>query len=129
MSHEIRTPIHGVMGTLDLLRDTELGQEQRQYVNMSQASAETLLNVVNDILDFSKIEAGKVELEKIDFDLRVLLEETLETMAVAAHKKGLEVMLQISRGVPVALTGDAGRMRQVLVNLLGNAIKFTEKGK
>ena len=129
MSHEIRTPIHGVMGTLDLLRDTELGQEQQQYVNMSKASAETLLNVVNDILDFSKIEAGKVELEKKDFDLRTLLEETLETMAVPAHKKGLEVMLQISRGVPVALTGDAGRMRQVLVNLLGNAIKFTEQGE
>ena len=129
MSHEIRTPIHGVMGTLDLLRDTELGQEQRQYVNMSKASAETLLNVVNDILDFSKIEAGKVELEKKDFDLRMVLEETLETMAVSAHKKGLEVMLQISRGVPVALTGDAGRLRQVLVNLLGNAIKFTEQGE
>ena len=111
------------------MRDTELGQEQRQYVNMARTSAETLLNVINDILDFSKIEAGKIELEARDFNLRTVLEETLVTMAVPAHKKGLEVLLQVSHGVPMILTGDAGRLRQVLVNLLGNAVKFTEQGE
>jgi PAS domain S-box-containing protein len=129
MSHEIRTPIHGVMGTLDLLRDTELGQEQRQYVSMAKTSAEALLNVINDILDFSKIEAGKIDLENRDFNLRTVLEETLETVAVPAHKKGLEILRQVSRNVPTTLIGDAGRLRQVLVNLLGNAVKFTEQGE
>jgi signal transduction histidine kinase/CheY-like chemotaxis protein len=129
MSHEIRTPIHGVMGTLDLLGDTELGQEQRQYVSMSKASAETLLNVINEILDFSKIEAGKLVLESKEFELHTMLEEALETVAVPAHRKGLEVILQVSDGVPGALIGDEGRLRQVLINLLGNAVKFTTQGE
>jgi PAS domain S-box-containing protein len=129
MSHEIRTPIHGVTGTLDLLRDTELGKEQRQYVNLAKTSAETLLNVINDILDFSKIEAGKIDLENRDFNLHAVLEEAIASMAVPAHKKGLEILLQVSRDIPAALVGDAGRLRQVLVNLLGNAVKFTERGE
>jgi two-component system sensor histidine kinase/response regulator len=128
MSHEIRTPIHGVMGTLDLLGDTELGQEQRQYVNMARTSAESLLNVINDVLDFSKIEAGKIELDIKEFNLRTLLEQTLETIAVPAHKKGLEILMQISPDIPEELVGDDGRLRQILINLLGNAIKFTEQG-
>jgi PAS domain S-box-containing protein len=129
MSHEIRTPIHGIMGTLDLLRDTELAQEQRQYLNMARNSADTLLNVINQILDFSKIEAGKIKLENINFNLRKTVEEALSTVAVLAHKKRLEVLLQVSRDIPVKVTGDAVRLQQVLVNLLGNAIKFTEKGE
>ncbi|MGD0794229.1 MAG: PAS domain S-box protein [Dehalococcoidales bacterium] len=129
MSHEIRTPIHGVMGTLELLRDTELGQEQRQYVNMARTSADTLLNVINDILDFSKIEAGKIKLESTNFKVRKVAEEALSTVAVLAQKKGLEVLLQVSHDVPATVTGDAVRLQQVLVNLLGNAIKFTEKGE
>jgi PAS domain S-box-containing protein len=129
MSHEIRTPIHGVMGTLDLLRSTELNKEQHQYVNMSKASAETLLSVINDILDFSKIEAGKVVLENTDFELRMMLEATLEAISVSAHRKGLELNYEVSPGVPTALIGDAGHLRQVLLNLFSNAVKFTEHGE
>jgi two-component system sensor histidine kinase/response regulator len=129
MSHEIRTPIHGVMGTLDLLRETELGQEQCQYVNMARASADILLNVINQVLDFSRIEVGKIKLENADFNLRTKAEEALSTVAILAHRKGLEAMLEVSRRVPAIVNGDAARLQQVLVNLLGNAIKFTEKGE
>ncbi len=129
MSHEIRTPIHGVMGTLDLLCDTKLELEQQQYVNMSKTSAENLLNVINDILDFSKIEAGKLEIDYKEFELNGMLEDTLEAIAVSAHRKGLEIILQISRDVPSNLLGDATRLRQIIINLLGNAVKFTEQGE
>jgi two-component system sensor histidine kinase/response regulator len=129
VSHEIRTPIHGIMGTLALLQDTELEFEQREYVNMALSSANSLLAVINDILDFSKIEARQLELEETDFDLRTTLEQAVETIAVAAHKKGLELVCHLPPEVPAALAGDAGRLRQVLVNLVDNAVKFTSKGE
>jgi len=129
VSHEIRTPIHGIMGTLDLMQDTELEFEQREYVNMAVSSAESLLTVINDILDFSKVEAQQLELEETDFDLRSTVEQAVEAMAVTAHKKGLELICHLPPEVPTALAGDAGRLRQVLVNLVDNAIKFTNKGE
>jgi two-component system sensor histidine kinase/response regulator len=129
VSHEIRTPIHGIMGTLDLLQDTELEFEQREYVNMALSSANSLLAVINDILDFSKVEARQLELEETDFDLRTTLERAIETIAVTAHKKGLELVCYLPPEVPTALAGDAGRLRQVLVNLVDNAVKFTNRGE
>src|SRR5262245_4105363 len=113
----------------ELAFDTELTPEQREYLGLVKTSADHLLTVINDILDFSKIEAGKLDLECIDFDLRDTLDDTVATLAARAHKKGLELADHVAADVPCALAGDPHRLRQVIVNLIGNAIKFTERGE
>ncbi len=128
MSHELRTPMNGIFGMTELVLDTELTTEQREYLGVVRSSAESLLSIINDILDYSQMEAGHLELESIPFELRERLSETLKALSAGAHEKGLDLKYDVQPDVPEAVVGDPRRIRQILINLVGNAIKFTERG-
>src|SRR5262249_32155771 len=129
MSHEVRTPMNGIIGMTELALETDLNTEQREYLQMVKLSANGLLTVINDILDFSKIEAGRLDLDPIGFDLRDSLADMLRALALKAHKKGLELAFQVKSTVPDCIVCDLNRLRQIIVNLTSNAIKFTEAGE